>query len=373
MADEIVTTYVADLMALLTPPPVSSRSGEAERPVSPYESPDLEAVLRFLDQSAAVEEALWQKWQAAPDAFERSCAEVQILAAAAADLAIAERLLAPDLDAAAGEKQRSATTGGEEELIKLALEKPDWLLIPSLKVSAYRQSGAAKKSLEEASFKCLQDIEEQTFRASKDALEGLLLMPLAALKEAAEMVGMDIAELLRQSTIAVVQLAMSYILKATAKIRLLLGEQGEEQIKKGVTDFIEKLKDDKKIRQAIARWVDKDDIYAQGKVWIGAFAGDDAKLESARDQIIALQGSFAGRAKIADVVVKGLAVAKVALALQLATIPWAQLVVAAAYLGVVGFMLYSALDHADSDRFRAFDRVNGVRGILKSELGGADA
>lgn len=372
MDDDLVKAYVADLQMLLTPPRVSTRSGEAARPVSPYADADIEAALRFLDQSALLEGALWQKWQEAPSPAERSRAEVQLLAAAAADLAIAERLLAPNLDAAARGRKRS-TTGGNEDLIKQALVHPDELLAPTLKPVAFRGDAASKKALIDATYKCLDDIEARTFGASKDALEGLLLMPLAALKEAAEMLGVDVAEKLRQSTVAALRLAVEYILKATAKIRLLLGEQGEEQIKKGVADFLDQLKDDKKIRQAIERWIDKMGIYEQGKGWIEAYAGDDARLVAARDQIIVLQGSFAGRARIADVVVKGLAVAKVALALQMATLPWAQLAAAAAYIGVAGFVLYSALDHADSDRFRSFDRVHGVRGILKTELGISDA
>lgn len=367
MADDIVLAYVADLQKLLTPPDVSTRSGEAARPDSPYSDTDIEAALRFLDQSAALEDALWLKWQEAPDSYKRSCAEVQLLAAAAADLAIAERLLAPELAAVGGPRTRS-TTGGSESLIKQALEHPDQLLIPNLKVSTFRGTDASKKTLEEATFKCLDDIEQRTFISSKDALSGLLVMPLAVVKEAAEMLGVDIADKLRQSTVATVQLAVNYILKASAKIRLLLGEQGEEQIKKGVTDFLEKLKDDKAIRNAIERWVDKKGIFEQGKTWIEAYGGEDEKLAAARDQIVLLQGSFAGRMKIADVVVKGLAVVALVKVIW-TTLPWGPLALAAAYLGVVGFVLFSAVDHADSDRFRSFDRVHGVRGILITELG----
>ncbi len=373
MADDVVKAYVADLAILLTPPSTvtTSRSGEAARPVSPYAAPEIEAALRLLGQSDALQDTLWQQWQGAADSYQRSRAEVQLLAAAAADLAIAERLLAPDLEVAVSGKKRSSTAGNEG-LITQALENPDKFLTPTIKVSSSRSGAAARKALSEASFKCLDDIEAMTFKASKDALEGLLVMPLAVVKEAAEMLGVDIADKLRESTVATIQLAVNYILKASAKIRLLLGEQGEEQIKKGVTVFLEKLKDDKAIRDAIARWVDTKAIFEEGKTWIEAYGGEDVKLAEARDQIVLLQGSFAGRARIADVVVKGLAVVKLVPAVW-TTLPWGPLAVAAAYLGVVGFVLFSALDHADSDRFASFDRVHGVRGILKAQLGVANA
>lgn len=370
MADDVMKFYVAGLQSLLTPPaaPTSqTRAGEAARPVSPYAAPEVDAAERFLQQSTALQDALWQQWQDAADGYERSKAEIQLLAAAAADLAIAERLLASEVEMKPATKTRSST-GGNEALIQQALTSPDQLLIPTISVPRGRSGAAAKKDLQAASFKCLEDIEDRTFKASKDVVEGLLAMPFAVVKEAAEMLGVDIADKLRETTVTAIKLAVNYILSASAKVRLLLGEQGEEQIKQGVTAFLEKLQDDKAIRQAIARFLDRDDIYEEGKGWVEAFAGEDEKLAAARDQIIALQGSFAGRAKIADVVVKGLAVIKLVPAVW-TTLPWGPLAVAAAYLGVVGFLLYSALDHVDSDRFASFDRVHGVRGILKTELG----
>jgi len=41
---------------------------------------------------------------------------------------------------------------------------------------------------------------------------------------------------------------------------------------------------------------------------------------------------------------------------------------ASAYLSVTGYILYSAHDHVDSDQYAFFDRVQGVRSTLVSEL-----
>ncbi len=70
--------------------------------------------------------------------------------------------------------------------------------------------------------------------------------------------------------------------------------------------------------------------------------------------------------RIADVVIKGLSVAR--LFSPLAALPWGPLGMASAYLSVVGYVLYSAHDHVDSDKYAFFDRVQGVRGTLVTEL-----
>ena len=79
-----------------------------------------------------------------------------------------------------------------------------------------------------------------------------------------------------------------------------------------------------------------------------------------------LQGSFRGRIRVADIVIKGLSVVR--LFSPLAKFPWGPLGMASAYLSVTGYILHSAHDHVDSDHYAFFDRVQGVRGTLISEL-----
>ncbi|MCX7852445.1 MAG: hypothetical protein N2383_06635 [Caldilineales bacterium] len=365
---DLFDAYLQGLSALLTPPgapKAGERAGEALRPVSPYSATALAEAEGFLRQSRALQAELYRRWQEAVDAFERSKVEVQLLAAAAADLAVAERLLAAELEAKAPLRSARQSTAGDEDLIRQALQAPETLLTPA---ALPRRRGAEAELLLEVTYRCLEDVKEKTVKATRDAIEGLLAMPLAVVKEAAEMVGVDLGAKLREVIGQSLQTAVDYILAAIEKLRLLLGPEGEQRIRQAVAEFVARLQDEKAVRQAIADFLATEAIYQQGKTWIKGYQGDTAVLVPLAGQITALQGSFAGRARVADVVVKGLALAKLVPAVW-TTMPWGPLAVAAGYLAVVGFILFSAGDHVDSDRFAFFDRVEGVRHVLQKGLG----
>ncbi len=368
MTTELFAAYMRGLSVLLTPSGIAEageRAGEAIRPVSPYSATDLSEAEVFLQQSRALQDELYRRWQEAVDAFERSKIEVQLLAAAAADLAIAERLLATELRTQAPLRSARQSTAGDEDLIRQALQAPETLLAAA---PLPRRRGAEAELLLEVTYRCLEDVQDKTVKATRDAITGLLAMPLAVVKEAAEMVGVDLGAKLRDLVGEALQTAVDYILAAVAKIQLLLGPEGEARIRQAVAEFVARLQDEKAVRQAIADFLATEAIYQQGRAWIRGYQGEAAALVPLAGQITALQGSFAGRVRIADVVVKGLAIAKLVPAVW-TTMPWGPLAVATGYLAVVGFILFSAGDHVDSDRFAFFDRVEGVRGVLRKGLG----
>lgn len=372
MADvNALNAYLAGLEAVLPPPTgvVSMRDREAARPLSPYESGQLEQLQQFLQQSQALQEELWQRWQQAQTARERSLAEVQMLGAAAADLAIAERLAYSAGEVEAPQRMRSALNAGQEQLIRQALESPESLIEPAPLPQA-RRGGGEKDQLLEATWKCLEAVRKDTARASKDAISSLLAMRLAVVKEAVEMLGADLGRALDETSSGFLKSAVDYVVSAVLKLRLLIGPDGEQEVKQAVLDFLEKVKDEEFINKAVDKFLDTRDVYDESKTWIRAYEGDAAELQRISEEIAALQGSFDGRVKVVNAVVKGLAVVK--LLPILATPPWGPLGVAAAYLGVVGYTLYSAHDHVDSGKYAFFDRVRGVRGTLKAELVGQE-
>ncbi|RME84661.1 MAG: hypothetical protein D6775_04855 [Caldilineae bacterium] len=363
------TDYLADLSRLLPPPSSAApheRAGEAARPPSPFGEDQLDEVRAFLQKSAAVREKLLQDLEEAATAHERSLAEIRLLGAAAADLAIAERLIR----AATAESETTMrdTTGGSEHLIRKALENPEELIAPVALPAAYR--GSENQKLLETTFKCLTFIRQQTVLSTKDAITGLLAMDLAVLKEAVEMLGKDAEELVSQASKGFVRTAVNYVFAATDKIRALLGPEGEEKVRQAVLDFIEKIEEDEFLTEAVERLLQTQVIYHQSRPWINGYSGPATALELTAEQIASLQGSFSGRVKLADTVLKGLAVVRLLPALN--TPPWGPVAVAAAYLSVVGYVLFSAYDHVDSDRFPFLDRVRGVRGVLIDQLGVPD-
>lgn len=373
--NDIFSAYVTGLGALLTTPGEpkdGERAGEAARPLAPYSAAEIAEAERFLSQSQAVRAELWQRWQAAADDSTRSLAEVQLLGAAAADLAIAERLLSEMAPPTEKMRTRGQSTSEDGALIRMALTNPEALLRPAPLPEVARAPDQQAEQLKTAVWNCLEAVKTGAAKASKDAFAGLLAPQyLAILEEAAQLLGDQMAARLPDLADKL-KLAVGYILAAHDKLRQLLGPEAEEQIKKAVVDLFGKVQDEKVVAGIVGKFLDTESRYKQSKGWIDAYQGKPTALPATTERIAALQGSFAGRVKIADVIVKGLAAAKLLLTIS-AVPPVATVIVAAAYLGVIGFVLYSAHDHVDSDRFPFFDRVVGVSGVLKADLGVASA
>jgi len=367
MADSpILSEYVAGLGMLLEPPVASYRSGETARPPSPYNDEQIEQAELFLEQSLQLETDLVNQWQEAQDAHERSMAELRLLAAAAADLVIAERLARASGDPEiAGAMYGVAGTAGSESVIFQALNSPD-KLIAAGRLPPYRSVGQEAMQLQAAISECLRYVHDETVDVTGDAIAGFLTMDAAILKEAAEALGADISDWLGKTAAGTLKTAVDYVLAASDKLRALLGPRAEEMVREGIYDFIEDIKENELMSQAIERFLDTKGIYRQGRDQILTYQGDPVLLAAVADEIMALQGSFRGRAKVTDAIVKGLAAVK--LLKPLAVPPWGPLGVTAAYLTVTGYMLYTAHDHVDSGRYAFLDRVRGVRGTLTAEL-----
>ena len=367
--ESVFVDYVSALDILLTPPTVDVRGRHASRPYEPYDETQLAEAKLTLPKSQDVQTLFEEQWRSASTDFERSVAEVRMLGAAAADLAIAERLAYSVLGDAeeASAIWRSAATVGQEALIRRALEEPEKLLAPEPLIS-YRVGES--QELLAATYECLRFVRYETIEASKDALSSMLALDFAVLKKAAELLDVDIAKHFDKLAAGLMKTVVEYVSAASNKIRLLVGPEALERIKGAVLDFIVELKDDELIGQAVDKFLKTDAIYEEGRGWIQAYDGNKKTLKSTAEEIGVLQGSFRGRVKIANVVISGLAVAR--LFSPLLALPWGPLGMASAYLTVVGYVLYSAHDYVDSDKYAFFDRVQGVRGTLMAELAVGD-
>jgi hypothetical protein len=166
-----LSEYVATLDILLPPPAVAVR-GQPPAPL-PYDETQAAEAELALHQSRDVQALFEAQWRSAATDFERSVAEVQLLGAAAADLAIAERLARRAL----GESDeppallRSAPSVGHETLIKRALLEPEKLLAPERLIS-YRVGES--QELLAATYECLRFVRYETIEACGDAFSSML-------------------------------------------------------------------------------------------------------------------------------------------------------------------------------------------------------
>ncbi len=307
----------------------------------------------FLAESGAAREVLARAFARAPDEPARSRAEVQLLAAAAADLAVAERLAGGDV---------AAMRGGEDAwaLIQAGLSDPDALLRPTLRPARYR---GADKDLLAAVYQTLNAIEDAATETVSDAITGALTMNFAVLREAVKLAGTDIRQLLEDLGVDVIA---SFVGEAILKLLALVGEDNLDHIESVAGEAFEKLREKTAVATYVRDFLDTEGVYKAGRAMIQAYEGPDRDLARLTPKILAVEGSFSGRNKLAAALIRLLALVKLVPALK--TPPWGPLITASGYALIIGYELYSAHDHVDSDRFPFFDRVAGVRTLLSHAL-----
>ena len=307
----------------------------------------------FLAESEAAREALVRAFAQTADENARSQVEVQILAAAAADLAVASRLISQD----------HAIMRAQDDawpLILAGLREPDSLLQPSIRPVRYR---GADKDLLAAVYQVLNAIEEATTETVADAITGALTMNFAVLREAVKLAGTDIRQILEDMG---ADEALAYLGEAIHKLLALVGEENLTHIEAVAAEAFEKLREKTAVSTHVRNFLDTEGIYKTGRAWIQAYDGPDRDLARLTPRVLALQGSFNGRNKLAATLIRLLALVKLVPALK--TPPWGPLVTASGYALIIGYELYSAHDHVDSDRFPFFDRVAGVTTLLSHAL-----
>ncbi len=288
---------------------------------------------------------------------ERSLVEVQLLAAAAADLAVAERL--------AGAPEESQSLRGDapdDALIWQGLTNPASLLRPTIHPPRYR---GADKDLQAAIYQTLTSIQEDVIETTADAITAALTMNIAILREAAKLAGLDVKQALEDLGADEV---VTFVIEAWQKLADLIGEDNFDKIENTLSESIEKLREKTAIATYVKKFLSVDGIYKDCRTLVQHYDGPDQDLARLTPEILALEGSFAGRNKLAATLIRLLSLAKLAKVLR--TPPWGPMIVASGYLLIIGYELYSAHDHVDSDRFPFFDRVAGVQTLITTGLGG---
>ncbi len=338
MTTSLTPEYLAGLERALAPVPM--RSARAET--------DAAQVRGFLPQSRAAGESLASALSEAQTPAQRSQIEVQLLAAAAADLAVADKLAAgPD----AGATLRGDL--GAEPLIWQGLTNPEALLAPTLQPVRYR--GADRELLAVVN-QVLNSIQENAIETTADAITAALTLNAAILRDALRLAGMDIKTLL--DDLGADEIG-SMVIEAWQKMRFLVGEENVAQVQQTVGESIEKLREKTAVSHYVKQFLDTEAIYQDGRDLLRYYQGPDSQIAELTPNILALEGSFSGRNKMVGTLIRLLSLAK--LTPPLRTPPWGPLIAVSSYLLLIGYELYSAHDHVDSDRFPFFDRVAGVR------------
>ena len=262
--------YLSHLQAFFAPP---AQRGATSAPAAGAEP----LLVESRDAGTALAAAL----RTAQTAEARSRAEVQLLAAAAADLAVAERLAGPS---------EQVVRGGEDvwALIQTGLTDPDALLRPTLRPARYR---GADKDLLAAIYQVLNSIQDATTETISDAITGALTLNMAVLREALKLAGADLRQLLKDlGADAIAALAG----EALRKLLALVGEDNLAQIEDIAGQALEKLQEKMAVAAYVGDFLDAEGIYKEGRAMIQAYEGPDRDLARLTPKILALRAVSAG-------------------------------------------------------------------------------
>lgn len=301
----------------------------------------------------------------AADPLEQAAAEVQLLAGAALDLIVAAQLAGSE--AAATRELAAAPAFPLAEIVELQtlIEAPEAYLVGAVAGRGVRGLGDAKEAFAESVDAALTAIKGSVLATGGHAVEGLLLMDAALLKEALLVIGGELAQKIGADFTQLARRVVEFVIAANEKLIELMGIDAMAEAQRQLAAWLEQLRAGTLFPELIENLYQTAAVRAEVAGWLAGFQGMEAVLVMGREEVAGLAGRFAAKVSVADKIVSALALAK--LAPPLLT-PVGRLGIAAAYLGVIAYLVGSGFDHVDSDRLKLLDRVEGVRGVAKRLL-----
>ncbi|MCX6031285.1 MAG: hypothetical protein NT169_18555 [Chloroflexi bacterium] len=348
----LAVAYAADVQALLAP----AATREVGVAAKPRKRP-----ATALRKSKAFQAAAAATLTGSADPAERAAAEVQLLAGAALDLMVAGQL---DGAAPAGVRGLAGRTADLAVLQEMAAF-PEAYLTGGVATRGLRAVTDAREQLTGAVRAALVGIRDDVVATGGHVVEGLLLMDAALLREALATVGTDLATRIGVDLKGLSKRAVEFVIAANDKIIALLGISALDEARKQLGVWLGELKAGTLFPRLAEKVLQTGAVQTEVDGWVASFAGDEAVLAMAADEIGKLEGRFSAKMAVADKIISALAVAKLFPPLMT---PAGRLGMAAAYLGLLAYTIGSGYDHVDSDKIKLLDWAEGVRGVAKRLL-----
>lgn len=365
-----VAAYTDELRSLFAPEPAESRSAEPHAASSDTlaERADrlAERSTDLLDQTVL--------FLSDDDATVRLGAEQSLLAQAVASLRVAEGLMAAETAQEAAET-RSAGPQPEpasfDDLLAL-LDTPLGALGGDVTAESALTRGRAPEASREDLIRAAEDAIDQVLSGvggfGKDAIAGLLGLDTALLKQAAQLISGELAELvarLGQQASLLVSKAVKFLLQAYDSLLAALGQDAASALRQRVADWLEQIQQGDSVAQLIGAALQADVVRARVAERVAASQASAEVLGQTEISVEALPGSFNARTKLAGQILAGIAVLKRIPATRL---PMVEVATAAVYIGLLGFVVYTGSDYVDAPRLERIGRVPGVLQVVEAGL-----
>lgn len=367
-----VAAYAQALQELFAPPPAPARG----RPARFAPADELAARADRLATAAAALSQETAAYLSSDDLDRRVGAEQHLLAQAAANLQVADGLLAAA--AAAGEVATTEATRSPaapqavfDPLLALLATPLDEVgaLARSLPASTRSQRAAATPAeLVAAAHQAIEAILDGVASYSRDVLAGMVGLDTALLKQAAGMISEELSELvakLGEEGSKLVAKAVTFIVQAYDNLLAALGQDATSEMRRRVAEMLERLQQGEVIENVLRTVFDMPKAEQRIQALVEASQAPAPVLGQINVGVAALPAGFAARTKLANQLLAALGVLKHVRAVQL---PMVELARAALYVALLGFVLYVGADYVDAPRLERLGRVPGVVQLVENGL-----
>ena len=365
-----VAAYADELRSLFAPEPAESRSAEpraaSTETLAQRADRLAERSVDLLDQTAL--------FLSDDDLEVRLGAEQSLLAQAVASLRVAEGLMAAEAVEEAAETRSAkpqAGPAGFDDLLAL-IETPletvggDVAAEPAL--TRGRAPQASRDELIQAANEAIDQVLSGVGTFSQDAIAGLLGLDTALLKQAAQLISGELAELiakLGQQASLLVSKAVKFLLQAYDSLLAALGQDAASALRQQAAAWIDQMQQGDSVAHLIGAALQADVVRSRVADLAAASQAPAEAFGAAQAGVEALPGSFQARTRLGSQLLAGIAVLK---RIPAARLPMVELATAAVYIGLLGFVVYTGSDYVDAPRLERVGRVPGVLHVVEAGL-----
>lgn len=364
--------FAQDVQALLSTPPAVRGKRSATHAAALAERAD-----RLADVASQLS-AQTAAYLAADDPAVRLGVEQHLLAQAAANLAVADRLM--EAAAAQGEVEgkapgrRPTTAAADGDLaaalavLSTPLAEAGAALTPRRPTGRPAATSATQEELLAAVDQTIDAITAGTADLSRDVLTGLLGLDLALLRQAAGMVSQELAELVQRISeegFRLLSKAVAFVVQAYDNLLAALGQEVTSEMRQFLADWLEQLRQGEALTGLLDALFEVAKTQARVRSAVESSSASPVVLGQVRGAVAALPQSFAARTRLAGQILAGLGLLK---RIPAARLPAVELAVAATYIGLLGYGLFVGADYVDAPRLERLGRVPGVARVVEMGL-----
>lgn len=302
-------------------------------------------------------------------------AEQNLLAQAAAALRVADGLLATtgeetdkSVRAAAPAAELAPAFDDILAIIQAPLANTGAVVTVEPAAARARLPKATADELLAACDAAIEQIIGDVGAFGRDSLAGLVGLDTALLKKAAQLIGGEAAEAiakLGEQASRLVAKAVAFIVQAYDSILAALGQDVTSELRQKATEWIERLQEGDAIAGVLGGVFETGDTRQRIADLIVASTAAPTVLGQAEEVVEALPAGYQARTKLAGQILAGLGVLK---RIPAARVPTVELATAAAYLVLLGYVIYTGGDYVDAPKLEKLGRVPGVLHVVEVGL-----